>query len=287
MTQFQTVQTGYQPRPLQHILHSNLKRFNVLVCHRRFGKTVFSINEMIDKGLSNMYHNPQYAYIAPTYKQAKMIAWEYIQDYTKKLPGYIINKSDLTIIIERQGMKKNGKWIKEPDKIKYMLLGADNPDALRGIYLDGCVVDEYAQCDPALWGEIIRPTLVDRLGWVIFIGTPKGQNHFYHRLIKAQENKSWYTIVYKASETGIIPIDELNEMKLDMTPSEYDQELECDFTAAILGSYYGHLIAKLDDDGRIGDYPYDTVYPVDTYWGIVSLFIIISIGASVVCSSQY
>ena len=199
--------TGYMPRKLQQYLHNNLKRFNVLVCHRRFGKTVFSINEMIDRGLRNQLHNPQYAYIAPTYKQAKMIAWEYIIDYTRNIPGVEVNKSELSITIHRQGAKdKDGEWTKKPDKIKFILLGADSPDSLRGLYLDGSILDEYAQCDPIIWGQIVRPALADRKGWAIFIGTPKGQNHFYHRLKKAETNSTgtWFTAIFKASETGIL-----------------------------------------------------------------------------------
>lgn len=223
---------------------------------------------MIDKGLRNGLHNPQYAYVAPTYKQAKMIAWEYIQDFTRNIRGFEANKSELTVTIHRQGAKKGNTWVKKPDKIKFMLLGADNPDALRGIYLDGAIIDEYAQCDPSIWGEIIRPTLTDRLGWVIFIGTPKGQNHFFRQMQRAELNPSWFTKRYKASETGVIPASELDEMAMDMTKEEYAQELECSFTAALVGAYYGKLMNKLTDQGKIGDFPYDPAFPVDTFWDL-------------------
>ena len=128
------------------------------------------INEMIDQALRCQLHNPQFAYIAPTYKQAKMVAWEFFNDFTRNIPGVEVNKSELSITIYRPA---------RGDKIKFMLLGAESPDALRGIYLDGCILDEYAQCDPSIWGQIIRPALSDRKGWAIFIGTPKGQNHFF------------------------------------------------------------------------------------------------------------
>lgn len=195
------VRTGYKPRALQGLIHKLLRRFNVLVCHRRFGKTVFAINEMIHQALKNQLRNPQYAYVAPTYKQAKTVAWQYLVDFTSKIPGVTANKSELTIYIERPGRINPLSGELEPDVIKIMCLGADDPDSIRGIYLDGAVVDEYAQCDPIIWGEIIRPALADRsrtaieLGiygsrdykepWVIFIGTPKGQNHFFDRYAKA------------------------------------------------------------------------------------------------------
>lgn len=255
------VSTGYIPRELQNKLHKDLKRFNVLVMHRRFGKTVFAINEMIDKGLRNELHNPQYAYIAPTYKQAKMVAWEYLQDFTKNIPGTEVNKSELSITIPRPS---------RGDKIKYMLLGADSPDSLKGIYLDGVILDEYAQQDPIIWGQVIRPALSDRKGWAIFIGTPKGMNHFYKIFKTAMNLDNWYTKMYKASETGVVDAEELVDARETMSEEEYNQEYECDFSAAIMGSYYGKIINQLRDAKipRITSVPYDPALPVDTHWDL-------------------
>ncbi|MEE8382535.1 MAG: terminase family protein, partial [Thermodesulfobacteriota bacterium] len=234
----EVVSTGYTPRELQEKLHKELRRFNVLVMHRRFGKTVFAINEMIDQGLRCTLKNPQFAYIAPTYKQAKMVAWEYLIDFTRAIPGMEINKSELSVTIPRPTRN---------DKIKYMLLGAESPDALRGIYLDGAILDEYAQCDPIIWGQIIRPALSDRKGWSIFIGTPKGMNHFHKIFLVAQGLDNWYTKMYKASETGVVDAEELVDARATMSEEEYNQEYECDFTAAIMGSYYGNLLNELRD----------------------------------------
>lgn len=323
------IETGYVPRPLQKILHDYLRRFNVLVCHRRFGKTVFAINELIDRALRNNKKNPQYAYVAPTYKQARKIAWKYIKEYTKNIPGVKVMKSELTIEISRPGRKdENGK--EDPDIIEIMLLGADDPDALRGLYLDGCILDEYAQCDPLVWGEIVRPALADRKGWAIFIGTPKGRNAFYERYQKAKQSqeyceayeqthdiiseirdwkefetkygihknlpqvelktilkklnpklkdnyekwrkyitcRQWFTSLYRASETGVLDQDEIEDMVEDLSEEEVLQELECDFAAAIKGSYYGHLLNKARDDERIGHVPVNPTRPVDTFWDI-------------------
>ena len=265
------VSTGYIPRPLQAVIHASLKRFNVLVCHRRFGKTLLVINELINKGLVNQLHNPQYAYIAPTYKQAKMIAWEYIVDYTSQIPGVKVNKSELSVEILREGQKNEvtGEWIKRPDKVKIMLLGADNPDSLRGIYLDGAVLDEFAQCDPIIWGEIVRPALADRKGWAIFIGTPKGQNHFYNRLKRAEKQpESWFTAIYKASETNVLPQEEIDDMIADMEPEEVEQELECSFHAAVRGSYYGEALREIQDNGQIRRVFHNPKYPVDCHWDL-------------------
>ncbi len=255
----QEISTGYRPRPLQDMIHREMKRFNVLVFHRRFGKTVLAINDMIDRGLRCNLHNPQYAYIAPTYKQAKMVAWEYLLDYTRNIPGVEVNKSELSVTIFRPG---------NDDKIKFMLLGAESPDALRGLYLDGCILDEYAQCDPIIWGQILRPALSDRKGWAIFIGTPKGENHFFKIYQSAMALDNWYTKMYKASETGYVDAEELVDARATMTEAEYNQEYECDFTAAIVGSYYGEIVNEIRDLGQITSVPYNPALPVDTHWDL-------------------
>lgn len=256
----------YEPRPFQAVLHNALKRFNLLVCHRRFGKTVFSIMEMIDRALRNDLRNPQYAYIAPTYGQAKRVAWEYLKYYCSKIPNAKANEAELRIDIERD--RADGS----KDKIRFMLLGAENPDSLRGIYLDGCILDEYAQCPPFIWGEVIRPALSDRKGWAIFIGTPKGQNHFHEMMLVArklmEEGKDWHCAVYRASETGVLDEEELDAARETMSEEEYEQEYECSFTAALIGSYYGKYINEMDKAGRIIDFDYDPSCPVGTAWDL-------------------
>lgn len=255
----QAVNLGYTPRPFQAFLHNSLKRFNVLVCHRRFGKTVFSIMEMIDKGLRCELHNPQYAYIAPTYGQAKRVAWEYLKDFTKHIPGAKPHEQELRIDIPRPD---------RGDKIRFMLLGAENPDSLRGIYLDGVILDEYAQCDPTIWGQVIRPALSDRIGWGIFIGTPKGQNHFYDIYNAAIGLESWFVACYKASKTMIVAKQELIEARATMSEEEYEQEYECSFSAALIGAYYGKYINELEKKGQICSVPYDPAVGVETFWDL-------------------
>ncbi len=264
----QRVSTGYIPRPLQAVLHSALKRFNVLVCHRRFGKTVFAVNELVDKGLRNTLKNPQYAFIAPTYGQAKRVAWDLLKDTTKNLPGVITNETDMRVDIPRPALN---------DRIRIMLLGAENPSSILGMYLDGVVLDEYGDMNPVTWTTVIRPMLTDRLGWAIFIGTPKGENHFYKlhqyaRLGDPEKNipppDNWFTKIFKASETGVIPKEELDDARATMSPEEYEQDFECSFTAALLGAYYGKEMEKAQKDGRITDVVYDPAVPVTAYWDL-------------------
>ena len=256
----------YEPRPFQAVLHAALERFNILVCHRRFGKTVFSIMEMIDKGLNNDQRNPQYAYIAPTYGQAKRVAWEYLKYYCSFLPNAKANEADLRVDIVRD--RPDGT----KDKIRFMLLGAENPDALRGIYLDGCILDEFAQCPPSLWGEIIRPALSDRKGWAIFIGTPKGTNHFYEMFVAAKklmdDGRNWYAQVFKASETGVLDDEELDDARATMSPEEFDQEYECSWSAALKGAYYATYLNEMELAGRIRDFELEPSIPVRTVWDL-------------------
>ena len=263
----QEINIPYVPRPFQSTLHEELRRFNVLVCHRRFGKTVFSIMEMIDRALRNELLNPQYAYIAPTYGQAKRVAWEYLKHYCSFLPGAKANEADLRIDVYRD--RPDGT----KDKIRFMLLGAENPDTLRGLYLDGAILDEYAQCPPSMWGEIIRPALSDRKGWAIFIGTPKGTNHFFEMLQtfrdkEAEFNDRYYTAIFRASETGVLDDEELEDARSTMSPEEYEQEYECSFTAALKGAYYGEHINSMESQGRILDFEIDKMYPVRSAWDL-------------------
>lgn len=261
MNNVQIISTGYQPRPLQDSLHRSLRRFNVLVLHRRFGKTHLSANEVVDKGLRNQLKNPQYAYVAPTYGQAKRVAWDIFKELVKNIPGVSINESELRIDIERPD---------RGDRVRILLVGAENPDSLRGLYLDGVILDEYAACDPTVWTQVIRPALSDRLGWAIFISTPKGQNHFYdvYQYAKNDTSGEWFCQTYKASETGIIGQGELDAAKALMSEAEYDQEYECSFSAALVGAYYGKEMSKCEAEGRITKVPHDLSLPVDTYWDL-------------------
>jgi hypothetical protein len=245
----------YSPRPLQVIIHNELKRFNVVVCHRRFGKTVFGINELIKVALTSPREDVRVHYIAPFRSQAKRIAWDYAKKFSAGIPGHTVNESELRIDY--------------PNGARLELLGADNPDSMRGIYSDAALMDEYAQMAPSMWTEIVRPAIADRKGMVIFIGTPKGQNSFYYLFQKALANpRRWFTKVYKASETGILDEEEIEDMCEDMSPEEVAQELECSWTAAIKGAYYSHFLTEADDHGRIIHVPWEPAHPVYTAWDL-------------------
>ena len=252
----QRIKIPYKPRDLQAEIHTELEkyRWSALVLHRRFGKTVMLENQLIKKALTCDKERPRFGYIAPYLKQAKTVAWDYFKHYTKNIPGREINESELRINL--------------PNESQIRLFGSDNPDALRGIYLDGVVFDEYQDCDPRVFSSIIRPALSDRKGWAAFSGTPNGRNHFYDLFNNAIGDNTWYSRILKASDTGIVPQDELDDARRIMSAEEYEREYECSFDNAIVGSYYGSQMNEAVKSGRVGNVPYDPTLPVITSWDL-------------------
>ncbi len=225
-----------------------------MVAHRRFGKTVGTINDLIKRAIELKRDHGRYAYVAPFLSQGKEIAWEYLKRFAEPA---ITDKNESEL------------WVEVCGKARIRIHGADNPDRLRGAYLDGVVLDEYADMRPSVWGEVIRPMLADRQGWGTFIGTPKGRNEFFDVWDRAQKDEAnWFAMVLRASETGILPQSELDEARRDMTPEQYEQEFECSFEAAILGAYFGKEIAQLERDGHICELPYERQLPVHTAWDL-------------------
>lgn len=207
----------YSPRTYMVPYHDRAQRFACLVAHRRAGKTVGSIHDKQKRALLNTSQRPRYAYIAPLLKQAKAVAWDILKAAASPLIPYgaEINESELRVDY--------------PNGAQIRLYGGDNPDALRGIYLDGVTLDEPAQMDPRLFPEIIRPALSDRRGYATFIGTPKGRDYFYQVWTNALSDPEWFTMRLRASETGVIPHDELEAARRIMSESQYAREFECSF----------------------------------------------------------
>ena len=215
MTTGITIHTGYSPHRFQKEIHGSLKRFSVLVCHRRFGKTVLCVNALIDSAHREGPSNLRLAYVAPTLTQAKRVAWDYLKRYGLRIPGARASEAELRLDFE------NGSRVS--------LHGADNPDSLRGLYLDGAVLDEYADFRPEAYPAVIRPALSDRRGFAIFIGTPRGHNHFFELYQTALRNPDWYAARFPASATGLLPPGETDSARSQMTEAQYRQEYECDF----------------------------------------------------------
>jgi hypothetical protein len=144
-----------------------------------------------------------------------------------------------------------------PNGAQVRLFGADNPDRLRGMYLDGAILDEHADMRPRVWGEVIRPMLADRKGWAAFIGTPKGHNEFHRVWQDANGDPDWFRLILRGSESGLIDRSELDAMRKSMTEDQYEQEVECSFEAAIQGAILGRYMTAAEAEGRIGSVDYD------------------------------
>jgi hypothetical protein len=148
------------------------------------------------------------------------------------------------------------------------LYGADNPDALRGPYLDGVVLDEFADMKPEVWHEVVRPMLADRRGWATFIGTPKGKNEFFRLYESAKRDPAWFHMMLKASESGIISPAELADLRREMGEDQYQQEFECSFEAAIKGAFYAEEMRTMLAEGRICPIKIETDVRVHTAWDL-------------------
>lgn len=215
----QVIDLGYRPRQWQREVHARLKRFSVLVVHRRGGKTVLAIMALIDAAIRTNKTRARFGYVAPLLKQAKAVAWDYLKHYASKVPGCTINEGEL--------------WVQFPNGARIRIFGADNPDSMRGLYFDGAVLDEVADFKPEVWGEVLRPALSDRQGWALFIGTPKGVNLFSELYFQAQRDPEWYAATYDVEQTKAIDINELARLKSEMTENQYRQEFLCDFSASV------------------------------------------------------
>lgn len=259
------IRVPYTPRIQFMPFHQRTQRFSCMVCHRRAGKTVSSINELLARAIYSKKKRPRYGYIGPQLKQAKKIAWEYLKEYTLGLCDKV-SESELYV-----RLKHNGAEI--------CVYGADNPDSFRGQYFDGIVLDEYGDMSPSVWGKVLLPTLADRKGWAVFIGTFKGKNHFYkiHRRARGLDlapgedpeyfRTHWYSFLLKASESGILSDDELLLQKMEQDEEEYQQEFECNPNAAVKGTYYASIIAALETKGQIfhANAEFNPELPVDVF----------------------
>jgi phage terminase large subunit len=232
-----TIDIGYIPRKQFIDFHKRRERWALIVAHRRAGKTVACIHDLVDGAMRCKQPNARFIYLAPFYRQAKDVAWQILKDTMKPFgPAAVVNESELRVDYGDRRIR---------------LYGADNYDALRGIHIDGIVLDEYADMDPRAWPEVIRPALSDRDGWAVFIGTPKGENDFYTKYQAAKDDADWYTTMLKGSETGIISKEELAGMRSAMTKEQYNQEIECSFRSAVVGAYYGDALEQAEKEDSV------------------------------------
>lgn len=246
----------YKPRAVFRPFHDRTQRFAIGVAHRRCGKTVACINDLVRRAITLKRDHPpgRFGYIGPQLNQSKDNVWQYLKHYAEPL---IRDKNEQDL------------WVELLNGARVRLYGADNADRIRGAYFDHVVMDEYADMAPSVWGTIVRPMLADFSGGATFIGTPKGRNSFFELYDRALSDRSWFTFLLRADETGILPQAELDAARLDMTAEEYEQEFQCSFDAAIKGAYFGKEVAEAERAGRIKDHiEIEPGFPVHTAWDI-------------------
>ena len=227
----------YSPRKQMIAFHQRTNRFAFLICHRRFGKTVACIAELIIRALYTKKHQAQYAYVCPFRTQAKAVAWQYLVDMTQGI-ATTVKVSELSVTL--------------PNGAKIWLSGSDNVNALRGLYLDGTVIDEFAQCRPDLLEAVIQPCLLDRKGWLVVIGTAYGRlNQFYDLYEKSKEDKSWYHDDIKVYDSNVIPEEEILRIKQAVSDAKFKQEFLNDFSAELTGTYYAAIVNEIEQKGQM------------------------------------
>lgn len=255
-----TITIPYTPRKHFEPMHASTKRWKFVVAHRRAGKSVSEINEVIKRALQNNreYPPPRYAYVGPSFAQTKDLIWGYAKHYTAPLrgmDGYSVSEGDLQIRL--------------PNNATINLYGgAAAYERMRGLYFDGIVLDEFPLLNPAVFSTVVRPCLADYRGWAIVSGTSNGDDHFHELKKKNQNDPTWDFFIIPVTETDALHPDEVVEMTKDMTPEEYAREMLCSFDAPIEGAYYADLMNKAEASNRVTSVPHDPSAPVFTWWDL-------------------
>lgn len=227
----------------------------MVVCHRRWGKTVCLLNHLLRAAIQCGKRNPRFHYLTASYRMAKQVSWDYVHQFAGTIPGVRFNETELRCDL--------------PNGARIQLLGGEDESRLRGMYSDGIVIDEMGIMSETIFTEVIRPMLVDRKGsWCCMIGTPQGHNLFYDYWQAAADDPEWYRVMYRASETGIIPQKELEAARQSMNDDAYRQEFECSFEAATPGAVYGREMQELEEKGQVTHVPYDPALRVDTHFDL-------------------
>tara|TARA_R110000803_G_scaffold56695_1_gene114068 strand:+ start:1031 stop:2518 length:1488 start_codon:yes stop_codon:yes gene_type:complete len=237
---------NYEPRQEMVAFHQRHQRYAFLICHRRYGKTVACIAELVIRALYTKKKQAQYAYVCPFRTQAKAVAWNYLVEMTQGV-AIDVKVSELSVTL--------------PNGAKIWLTGSDNVNALRGLYLDGVVLDEFGQSRPDLLEAVIMPCLLDRKGWLVIIGTAYGRlNKFFDYYEKSRDDDEWFHADIKVADSNVIPLDEQRRIRDAISEAKWNQEFQNDFSAELVGTYYASLVNDLEQRQKINT---TTVWDVD------------------------
>jgi phage terminase large subunit-like protein len=214
-------------------------RFKIVAAGRRFGKSRLAAWLLLIEALQST--SKDVFYVAPTYQQARDILWGLLKELGHEvIKSAHENTSVLTLVNNR----------------KIYLKGADRPDTLRGVGLCFCVIDEYADIKPNVWEQILRPALADVQGKALFIGTPKGRNHFYDLYKYAEGNKDeeWTSFHYSSYDNPLIPASEIDAAKRSMSSFAFRQEFLASFEAASRDIFKEEWIKYDEEEPKEGRY---------------------------------
>jgi PBSX family phage terminase large subunit len=202
----------------QNKIAEDTHRFRVINCGRRFGKTTLAIEEI--KGVA-LAKETRICYIAPTIQQARDIAWEMMMKELKPVIVKAVESPSREIVIKNIKGTKSLIQLSSWEKI----------ETLRGQRFDFIVIDEVASMRNFWlnWQEVIRPTLTDTKGEVMFISTPKGFNHFYDLYNLENEDKDYKSFHFTSYDNPFLPVDELDKAKEELTENRFAQEYLADF----------------------------------------------------------
>lgn len=258
------------PRPYQFGLWQYLEQGGtraVAVCHRRWGKDDLALHWT---AVAAHQRVGTYWHMLPEYAQARKAIWDAVNPHTG------IRRIDEAFPKEtREKTDEQQMFIRFKCGSTWQVVGSDSFNSLVGSPPVGLVFSEWALADPAAWAYL-RPILLENGGWALFIYTSRGRNHGHKTWMLSQEDSNWFGVRQNALETGVFSAEqlesELREYKIDYGEEDgealFNQEYMCSFDAAILGAYYGRLISRLDQDGRICSVPYDPTMPVYTSWDL-------------------
>lgn len=203
----------------QAIIAKDTHRFRVVNCGRRFGKTILSVYEMV--ALASGKENGSVAYIAPTYQQARDIAWNQLKAICRPVISGQANESRLEVNITNRfgGISR------------IVLRGWESVETLRGQAFDFLVLDEVSSYRNFWlnWQEVLRPTLTDRKGQCLFISTPRGFNHFYDLYNLQVKDTDYASFHFTTYDNPYIPAEEIEKAKKELTENRFAQEYLADF----------------------------------------------------------
>ncbi|KKL52660.1 hypothetical protein LCGC14_2283220, partial [marine sediment metagenome] len=257
------IREGFHPRPYQEPLWEALQggvRRAVAVWHRRAGKDKVSLQWTVKEAMEKP---GIYWHMLPTQKQARKVVWDGIGKDGKRMldafPGWRNPGTGIVKALRHDEMR-----IELTSGSIWQLVGSDNYDSLMGANPRGVVFSEYSLANPSAW-EFIRPILAENEGWVLFIYTPRGRNHGWTLYDMANNHPKWFAELLTVNDTGAISLEAIEEDRLSgMSPEMIQQEYYCSFDAPLVGSYYGDMMTKAENDGRIGEVLHDPALPVET-----------------------